>query len=288
MASKGAKMLAVLLLLVLAVAVVLAIVFRDEWLPWLRDQLGVSATAAASPGPAASPTERWGQWQPVAGKRCVLVEDTDDFRKVVPLPQGLSQALASEDLRGKPSCRPVGSSVPRRLVFLETRSSDAGKDQLRFVDCEDPDSLPECCVADRSGLNVSATVAAAAGFENKNQAFRALCEARFGCPTDRVYTGETPLVPWIPGFPLDCFSDANVNTCAYMVLEQSNPGTYSPNPEVVTDATRDALQMMCSNDTRRAPSSITPGPSMPRITAADLRADCEAAGARVPDETACG
>lgn len=292
MASKASKIIGILIVIVILVGAVLGAVFLDRWWPWLRDKLGLkpaAAPAAENTGGGGVVAQRWGQWQPVANKRCVLVEDVERYRKVVDLDQGLGDALASADLRARPSCRPVGSSVPRRLVYLETRSSDAGNDQLRFMDCEDTESLPECCVPDRSGLNVSTEAATAAGFGSKGEAFRALCEARFGCPTDRIYAGEAPLVPWIPGYPLDCFSDANVNTCAYMLMEQDNPGTYSPNPAVVTDENRTELQDMCSNDTRRSMTgpTVTPGPSMPRITAQDLRDDCETAGARVPDESNC-
>jgi hypothetical protein len=287
--TSASRVILGLLLLLVIIGAVLAVVYRDAVWAALK-RLVVRPAAAPAPQQTQQqtqqqqdPSETWYAWKDVAERRCILDDTFDD--NVRDLPEGIGPALASVDLSGRPSCRAENSSVKRRLVYLQTRSSNRGREQLRMMPCERPEELPECCVPDRRGLNVSDAAAEASDFETKDAAFRALCGARFGCAADPVYAKR--LVPWIPNFPLDCFSETNVNTCAYMVLEQNDPNSFSPNPQVLDARTAEELYLICSNDTRRGERTTTPGPSMPRITAEELRTDCLAAGVSPPTSTQC-
>jgi hypothetical protein len=175
----------------------------------------------------------------------------------------------------KVNCIPA-LTTKHELFNLQSQSSSLGRDRFRRVPCQNLANLPACCLRNRSGLRANAKTVVDSGEPDGNAAFGLLCRARFGCANDAVY--RRGVVPWVPDMPLNCFSEANVNTCAQLLMERDDPGTYRPNLAVRNASNAATLDEVCRLDERTTTSRTVPGPELPRMTVAELRAECLSAG----------
>lgn len=293
-----------LLLLLICLGIAMALT-KDQWLPRLREMFGASGAGTTTVitretlrvVPAASeqaqqplPGEVWPfKWEDVAGGTCFLDDSFEDAAVVFEKGQTAAALNFAEQLK----CRPRNSSMKLRLVKLQQQSSNLGRERIRRIQCspQEETKVPFCCLPRRNGLTVSERARLNSDFETREDAFAALCRARYGCATDPVYAKR--LMPWIPAFPLDCFQEASVNTCAYMLLEQERPGTFFPNPVALESCNgnhcSELLNQICgpTHDGTRPPV-VVPGPEMGRIIPDDLRHDCAQAGADVQENTSAG
>jgi len=244
---------------------------------------GPAAIIQPGEGPAGLAPEVW--YPPeVDASRCYIDLDPDAKRET------------AEDGAVEINCQPrLPTRLPYRLFALRRQASSHGRVRTERIPCVNEAALPPCCVPDRAGLqaNADATAAAAegaaaAGTEGESpegplappsprDVFGMVCGARYGCESDPVYARG--VVPWLPDQPLNCFAEANTNTCVQLLLERVEPGTWSVNPALrQTDQNRERLRFLCENDARTTGTVITRGSQVPRMTPAELHAECVGAG----------
>jgi hypothetical protein len=253
--SKTRVFAALVIVSVILVAAYFVLILTEAVQDFLNGLLQRPADSAAQTPDA--PPEQWFAWQDVDGGRCFIDLDPDATR-------------ASERDNAQPiACVPsLPSSIRSQIFSLQTRSSNRGNDQYRRQACARLGDFPPCCEMDRPGLRTTGTF----GMQTTRDAFGALCQARYGCETDAVYTSG--MVPWVAENPVNCLSDANVNTCAHLLLERVDPGTLRPDPALVTPENSALLTYLCTNDSRSRASVVVPGPQMPRMTAEEMRTEC--------------
>jgi hypothetical protein len=227
----------------------------------IRPAEGGAGQAAAAPGVA----ETWFDWAYLDEARCYLDLDA-----------GLERASADEGAV-QVDCQPtLPSGIPAQLFTLQSRASNLGATELRRVPCPNESALPPCCLPDRAGLRATEEMRQLSGEPDARAATGLICRARYGCEDDPVYA--TGMVPWLPQLPLNCFAEENTNTCVHRMMERADPGTFSPNPAAVTEANRETLNFVCANDARTTAGQVVPGNEVPRMTPAELRAECLALG----------
>jgi hypothetical protein len=243
---------------------------------------GPAAIIQPGEGPAGLAPEVW--YPPeVDASRCYIDLDPDAKRET------------AEDGAVEINCQPrLPTRLPYRLFALRRQASSHGRVRTERIPCVNEAALPPCCVPDRAGLqaNADATAAAAegaaaAGTEGESpegplappappsprDVFGMVCGARYGCETDPIYARG--VVPWLPEQPLNCFAEANTNTCVQLLLERVEPGTWSVNPALrQTDQNRERLRFLCENDARTTGTVVTRGSQVPRMTPTELRAEC--------------
>jgi len=228
----------------------------------------------SSQSQAVLPDEEWFAWQDMDGGRCFIDTEPDAPR------------VTDADRAQPVACVPSLPATIRHEIFaLQTRASNRGRDQYRRVTCQRLDSLPPCCLPDRPGLRATASATTASGKASPQEAFGVLCQARYGCETDSVYVSG--LVPWVEGNPVNCLREANVNTCAHLLLERVDPGVLRPDPALLTSANTELMTYLCTNDSRTRASQVVPGPQLPRFTAEEMRVECAAQGFQPPQTQEC-
>jgi hypothetical protein len=228
---------------------------------------GSAAGTILDPTTGQAAEEVWYDWAYLDASRCYI--DLDG---------ATAERERADEGAVEVNCRPdLPSRIPFTMFTLQTQASSRGNNRLRRVPCPDQASLPPCCLPDRAGLQANPEVTTASGEPDARPAMGLLCTARYGCETDPVYARE--LIPWLPSQPMNCFSEANTNTCVQLLLDRAEPGTLSSNPAVAApEDSRETLRFICDNDTRAGPSRVVPGPQVPRMTPAELRLECRAAG----------
>lgn len=207
------------------------------------------------------PPEQWFEWQDVDGGRCFIDLDPKVDR-------------ASDKDNAQPiDCIPnLGQGIQAEIFALKTRSSSRGRDDFWRVECLRKDALPPCCLKQRPGMRATRAATEASGATDPRLAFGMLCRARYGCETDPVYT--TGMVPWLAGNPINCLTDANVNTCVQLLAERVDPGTLLPNQAVVTPSNAQLMDYLCTNDAGTRADTVVSGQQLPRFTAEEFRTEC--------------
>jgi hypothetical protein len=220
-----------------------------------------SPEAEAQPGETIDPKT----WQFESPRRCYM-----DFDTTLPLTDEKRLALVPIDC--KPYRTPGAAGTPISLMYNTT---SLGRVIWASVLCQT--DLPDCCVANPGGMRANEEAAAKMG-TTQEEAFAKICMARYDCEHDPVYTSG--VAPWIQDAPLDCFSDANVNTCVHLLTERADPGTWRPADSVRSSlaATNALIETLCRDDSRTVPPKIVPGNMLPTMTAAELASACLAAG----------
>lgn len=214
------------------------------------------------PPTSSTPGETWFGWQDEPNSPCYFDPDPAaafDRARLVPL-----------------NCHPnLTVGLPGKTCTLQVNNSSTGREwwTRRFGWCDA--SLPQCCVANPGGMTATEPVATAMG-ATQNEAFGKICKARYDCEHDPVYTSGA--APWMPTAPLDCFSEANVNTCVHMMMERRDPGTWRPGPGLQTEENADTLTYICNNDRRKHEPVVVPGTRIPTMSAAELATACSVAG----------